>query len=103
MSTRELSSWERVTTEIVHFIQARHIDSFQKLRILIFFHEHLESSWTSSQIVERLYFGDELLLEEIMADLQAVGLVENGRPGTSAMCQPYSVLNGLEISPGFNA
>ena len=76
MSTRELSSWERVTTEIVHFIQARHIDSFQKLRILIFFHEHLESSWTSSQIVERLYFGDELLLEEIMADLQAVGLVE---------------------------
>ena len=61
---------------IAQFIQAKHIDSFQKLRVLIFFHEHAESSWTSPQIVERLYFGDELLLEEIMADLQAAGLVE---------------------------
>jgi hypothetical protein len=76
MSARELSSWERMTTEIVQFIQSRHIDSFQKLRILIFFHEHAEVSWTSPQIVERLYFGDGLLLEEIIADLQVAGLVD---------------------------
>ena len=60
----------------VQFIQTRHIDSFQKLRVLIFFHKHSESSWTSPQIVERLYFGDGLLLEEIIADLQAAGLVD---------------------------
>jgi hypothetical protein len=76
MRARELSSWERVTTEIVQFIQARRIDSFQKLRVLIFFHEHAESSWSSPQIVERLYLGDGPLLEKIIADLQAAGLVD---------------------------
>jgi hypothetical protein len=76
MRARELSSWERVTTEIVQFIQARHIDSFQKLRVLIFFHEHAESSWTSPQIATRLYLGDGPLLEKIIADLQAAGLVD---------------------------
>jgi hypothetical protein len=76
VSTRELSSWERMTTEIVQFIQTRHIDSFQKLRVLIFFHEHADSSWTSLQIAARLYLGDGPLLEKIIADLQAAGLVD---------------------------
>lgn len=76
MSTGELSGWERMTEEIVQFIQARHVDSFQKLRVLVFFHDHSELSWTSPQIVERLYFGDGFLLEEIIADLQAAGLVD---------------------------
>ncbi len=62
--------------EIAQFIQTRHIDSFQKLRVLIFFHKHAESSWTSPQIAERLYLGDGPLLEEIIVDLQAAELVD---------------------------
>ena len=73
MSAGELSGWERMTEEIVQFIQTRHVDSFQKLRVLVFFHKHSELSWTSPQIVERLYFGDGLLLEEIMADFENFG------------------------------
>ena len=62
-------------TEIGQFIQASHIDSFQKLRVLIFFYQHPESSWTGPQIAKQLYLGDGPLLEEIIAELQAAGLV----------------------------
>ena len=61
--------------DIAKFIQTRHIDSFQKLHLLIFFHQHPESSWTTQQIVERLYLGDVPLLEEMIDDLQAAGLI----------------------------
>jgi hypothetical protein len=63
-------------TEITQFIQTRQIDSYQKLRVLLFFHNHADLSWTSSQIAGRLYLGDGPLLEEIIADLQATGLVD---------------------------
>jgi hypothetical protein len=62
--------------KVVQFIQTRHIDSFQKLRVLIFFHEHPHSSWTSAQIAARLYLGDGLLVEKLIADLRAAGLVD---------------------------
>jgi hypothetical protein len=62
--------------EITHFIQARHIDSYQKLRVLIFFHDHADSSWTRPQIAAQLYLGDGPLLEKIIADLQASGLLD---------------------------
>mgnify|MGYP007030165575 CR=1 FL=1 len=63
-------------TEISRFIRTRQIDSYQKLRVLIFLHDHADSSWTNSQIAERLYLGDGPLLEKIVVDLQAVGLVD---------------------------
>lgn len=62
-------------TEIDRFIRANHIDSFQKLRVLIFFHQHPESSWTGPQLAKQLYLGDEPLLEEIIAELRSAGLV----------------------------
>jgi hypothetical protein len=61
--------------EITGFIQAKHIDSFQKLRVLIFFYQHLESSWTGQQIAKQLYLGDGLLIEKIIAELRTAGLV----------------------------
>lgn len=45
-------------TELTQFTQTKHIDSYQKLRILIFFYEHADSNWTSPQIAARLYLGD---------------------------------------------
>ena len=43
-------------SDIVNFMQTRHIDSFQKLRVLYFFHKHTESGWTSQQIAEQLFW-----------------------------------------------
>lgn len=62
--------------EVVKFIRARHIDSFQKLRLLAFLHRHSESSWTSQEIAEKLYLADAPLLEGIIADLRSAGLVD---------------------------
>ncbi len=62
--------------DVTKFIRARHIDSFQKLHLLIFLHQHPESSWTSQQMVERLYLGDVPLLEEMITELQAADLIE---------------------------
>jgi hypothetical protein len=61
---------------ITKFIRARHIDSFQKLGVLAFLYQHTGSSWTSQEIAKKLYLGDVPLLEEIMADLRSVGLVD---------------------------
>ena len=63
-------------TEISRFIQTRQIESYQKLHVLIFLHSHADASWTNSQIAERLYLGDGPLLDKIVADLQAAGLVD---------------------------
>jgi hypothetical protein len=62
--------------DLTQFIRARRIDSFQKLRLLIFLHRQPESSWTSREIAERLYLGDVPLLEGIVADLRSAGLVD---------------------------
>lgn len=63
-------------SDIAKFIQARHIDSFQKLQLLLFLYQHPESAWTSQQMAERLYLRDVPLLEEMTADLQAAGLID---------------------------
>ena len=62
--------------DIANFIRVRHIDSFQKLRLLAFLHRNPESSWTSQEIAETLYIGDVPLLESIIADLRSAGLVD---------------------------
>jgi hypothetical protein len=62
--------------DIVNFIRAHHIDSFQKLRFLIFLCRHSESSWSIQQIAEQLCLGDIPLLEGIIADMRATGLVD---------------------------
>jgi hypothetical protein len=62
--------------DIVDFIRANHIDSFQKLRFLIFLCRNSESSWTIQQIAEQLCLGDIPLLEDIIADLRTAGLVD---------------------------
>ena len=59
----------------VEFIRSKQIDSYQKLRVLFFFHDHADSSWSSRQIARQLYLGEGPVLEEIIADLQAAGLL----------------------------
>ena len=69
----KLSVGERKSA--VEFIQSRQINSYQKLRVLFFFYDHADSSWSSRQIGTRLYLGEGPFPDEIIADLQAAGLL----------------------------
>ena len=84
--------------DVAKFIRARRIDSFQKLRLLVFLHRRSESSWTSQEIAERLYLGDVPLLEDILADLRAAGLVDCIGNGCRLHNEPgvRSILQRLE-------
>ncbi len=62
--------------KIGEFIRVKHIDSFQKLRFLLFLHQHPDVEETAQGFAEQLYLGDVPLLAEIITDLQNVGLVE---------------------------
>jgi len=60
---------------VANFIRNGQIDSFQKLRLLLFLHQYPESTGTSQQFAEYLHLGDVPLLEKIINDLQMAGLV----------------------------
>jgi hypothetical protein len=61
---------------IFQFIKGRHIDSFQKLRFVLFLHQNPELIGTCQEFAAQLYLGDVSLLEKIVADLGRVGLVD---------------------------
>jgi hypothetical protein len=61
---------------LANFIRVKHIDSFQKLRFLLFLYQHPDENETARAFAERLYLGDVPLLEEIIIDLQKAGLVD---------------------------
>ncbi|NJN93574.1 MAG: Rrf2 family transcriptional regulator [Anaerolineales bacterium] len=62
--------------EAVHnYIRTKKIDSFQKLRLLLFLHRHPHMRVSSQELAHRLHLGDTLLIETILADLRQSGLV----------------------------
>ncbi|MCK6623569.1 MAG: hypothetical protein L6R45_00180 [Anaerolineae bacterium] len=61
---------------IADFIQVKRIDSFQKLRLLLFLYQHPAVTKSLQQLAERLYLGHLPLLERMINDLRLVGLVE---------------------------
>jgi hypothetical protein len=65
-----------VKGSIADFIQAKRIDSFQKLRLLLFLYQRPEVTKSLKQLAERLYLGHLPLLERMMNDLRLAGLVE---------------------------
>jgi hypothetical protein len=65
-----------MSDRVVDFIRIRRIDSFQKLRLLLFLFQHPDLSGTSQQFAKHLFLGDTRLLEQMIRDLQEVGLVE---------------------------
>ena len=82
-------------SDIARFIQARQIDSLQKLHLVLFLYRHPESSWTNQQMAEQLFLGDGPWLEEMVADLQAAGLVDCTRPRCKA-CDEAGLRERLE-------
>lgn len=65
-----------VKGSIADFIEVKQIDSFQKLRLLLFLYQRPEVAKSLQQLAERLYLGHLPLLERILNDLRLAGLVE---------------------------
>jgi hypothetical protein len=73
---------------ILNFIQTKQIDSFQKLRFLLFLAQHPELKVTFHDLSLRLCLGDVRLLEKIVADLTAVGLLIGSEPSWQLCDEP---------------
>ena len=66
-------------------IRSKHIDSFQKLYVLLFLYHHPRLTGTNREIARQLYFGDEVGLTKIITDLEGAGLVEQAE-GRYKLC-----------------
>ena len=77
---------------ITEFINARHIDSFQKLILLIFLYQHPTLRGTSQEFATQLYLGNPKLLDRILIDLQRAGLVDKIENG-------YKLHHSKDIDP----
>lgn len=84
-----------VNRQLVEFMRARRIDSCQKLRLLLFFHQQAGRQSHIHDLAQQLYLGHTPLLEEILGDLQSVGLLNcsgdcytlHNEPGLSSILQ----------------
>ncbi len=55
---------------------SRHINSFQKLRFLLFLHHHPNFLGTSQELAERSFLGHTPVFELLLAELHSAGLIE---------------------------
>jgi hypothetical protein len=62
--------------QVINFIRVRQIDSFQKLRLLLLLYQRPGLVGTSQEFANQLHLGDVSLLEQIINDLQAAGLLD---------------------------
>lgn len=59
-----------------HYLRAKNIDSFQKLRLLLLLHQNPHWRGTSQELAARLHLGDMRLMETIITDLYQAGLID---------------------------
>jgi hypothetical protein len=60
---------------LVNFLRDKQIDSFSKLRFLLFLRQHPRLEGCAQHLAERLYI-EAPLVEKLIAELQGVGLLE---------------------------
>ena len=60
---------------VAHFVHNCHIDSFQKIFLLLFLDRHPETEGSSQDFGTFLYLGNLVLMEKIVAELQQAGLI----------------------------
>lgn len=61
---------------VLTYIRAKNIDSFQKLRLLLYLYQHPQLKGTSQDLANRLHLADIPLIEKIIADLCQAGLID---------------------------
>jgi hypothetical protein len=66
---------------ITDFLHTRQINSFQKLRILLFMAQHPHRMGTCQQWAEWLHLGDTSLLEKLLGELRQAGLISCRQEG----------------------
>ena len=79
-----------------NFIRARQIDSFQKLRLLLFVHQHPTLTGTIQDFSSRLYLGDVPTLENIVTDLCQAGLLDRCVGNRFRLCHDPDANSCLE-------
>lgn len=57
-------------------VRSKDINSFQKLRLLLWLFEQSGSDVSSAELAEQLFLGDVLMLENMLDDLQIAGLLD---------------------------
>lgn len=63
--------------EVLDFVRRQGIRSYQEIRLLLFLGQHPEFAGTYRQFCEYLYVGDCPLMEQLIANLQERGVIEN--------------------------
>jgi hypothetical protein len=61
---------------IIYFMRARNIDSFQKVRLVLFLQQQPEWTGTAQMLAKKLHLGNVPLVEGMITALQEVGLVK---------------------------
>lgn len=61
---------------LVNYVRANRIDSFQKLRFILLLYRNPHMKGTSQDFAERLHLGDTSLVDKIITDLEAAGVVD---------------------------
>jgi hypothetical protein len=82
-----------VKNTVANFLHVKHIDSYQKLYVLLFLSRHSELITTSRQLADQLYLGDLSLMEEIIDDLCIEGLLDNVAEHYVLHCEPDTAVS----------
>lgn len=61
---------------LINFIREKRIDSFQKVSFLLFLHQHASQEGVSREFARQLNFTADPLLDEVVQDLKASGILE---------------------------
>ena len=60
---------------IIKFIQANRINSFQKLRLLLFYQQDLNFEGTAPEIAQKLHLADTQLVRKSILDFKDANLI----------------------------
>jgi hypothetical protein len=84
--------------KILNFLITKQIDSFQKLRLLLFLMQLPDLRGTCYDLANRLYLGDIQLLEKMTADLTSVGLLTKTETAWQLCDEPETRANLGDLS-----
>jgi DNA-binding IscR family transcriptional regulator len=71
-----------------HYLKEKQIDSFQKLRLLLFMYQHPEVKGSVRELADRLYLGDTPLLAAVLLELHKTGLLDRCEQGYRLRDEP---------------
>lgn len=70
------------------YLREKRIDSFQKLRLLLFMYQHPEVTGSVRELADRMYLGDTPLLTAVLFDLHKTGLLDRCEHGYRLRNEP---------------